>query len=1055
MRTHFMYPALVAVVLMAPASVVRAELEPQRLRAEYRVDPLAVPVLKPRLSWMVTSNERNQRQSAYRIVVASTKENLDRGVADLWDTGKVASDETLHIRYGGKVPSFSQAAHWKVMVWDAKGKPSAWSRPAFWGVGPQAEADWAPSRWIAAPAKEGEPAQRILPEGAEWIWHGPEAKSPVAGKRWFRTTFEVPAGATVKSALLAVSADDNHETRVNGQSVARGSSWQTVQVVDVTKAVRAGKNQMRVIAENGGADPAGVVVRLIVETNSGTIEVKSSAEWESSAASSGPWVKAGGVGNYGSAPWGTGRPDSAASMEPVPQFRKEFVLGKPVRRAVLYATALGLYEFRINGRQVGDDALAPGWTEYRKRTYYHAYDVTKHLKVGANAVGALLGDGWYSGYLAFTGRRNYYGSEPKLRARLEVEHKDGTRSVLGTDGTWRSGTGALRYADMLMGVSVDLREETDGWDKVGYADTAWQAAREMTVDGIAVEPHPGSAVRPQEIIKAKRVLFPKPGVAVYDFAQNVTGYVRLRVRGKSGQTVVLRHAEFLDKDGGIYVANLRAAKATDSFVLASEGYTRLEPKFTFHGFQYVEVTGVDKAPDAGDVEAVVLHSDLEKTGTFQSDNPLLDRLALNTDWGQRGNYLDVPTDCPQRDERAGWTGDAQVFTKAAAFNRDIGAFTTKWLVDLIEDGQRADGALPDVAPYVSVVGHGNAAWEDAGVICTYRMYEMYGDTTVIERHWAALTRFMDHLEKVSPGGLRAVGAYGDWLRLDGPQHGSVLGTAYHVFDCRLMAKMARAIGKLDEAARYEERAVRIKDAFVKAFVTPDGRVEENGQTGQTFYALALAWDLLPKELRPAAASHLVRLIRARGEHLATGFIGTPVLLPALREAGYAPLADRLLLSETFPSWLYQVKIGATTMWERWDGWTPEKGFQDAGMNSFNHYWLGCVVEYMQTAVAGIDTDGPGFRKIVFRPEVDSGLGRASGTYESIRGTIASSWVRKSDGGLTWTVVVPANTTARVEIPAPEGARIFEGGKLVDGVTRSAGRSIIEVGSGVWRFDVRP
>ncbi len=1042
-----------AAVLSAPA-VVHAQLDPQRLRAEYRVDPMAIADPKPRLSWIVTGTGRNQRQTAYRIVVASTPERLSRGEADLWDSGRVASDDTLHIRYSGKPVGFTQTAHWKVMVWDQDGKSSRWSRPARWGVGPMTEADWSPSAWIVGPPKSVTDAPKVMPDSASWIWHGPEASAPKAGKRWFRTTFDLPADVAIKSAWLAVSADDNHETRLNGQAVAKGTSWQTVQAVDVTKQVKVGRNQLRIVAENSGADPAGVVAKLVIETAAGQVVVKSSPAWESAAASSGPWVKAAAIGDYGIAPWGTGRADSATAMEPVAQFRKEFPVDKPVRRAVLYATALGLYEFTINGKQVGDDTLAPGWTEYRKRTYYHAYDVTGHLKAGNNAVGALLGDGWYSGYLAFTGRRNYYGTEPKLRATLLIEHTDGTRSVVGTDGSWKTAPGGIQHADMLMGTTIDYGKDTVGWDRAGYNDQSWKSVRVATAEGVLIQPHPGSAVRPQETIKAKRVLTPKPGVFVYDFAQNVTGIVRLKVRGKAGQTVVLRHAEFLDKDGGIYTANLRAAKAIDSFVLGADGITRCEPKFTFHGFQFVEVTGVDTAPAPGDVEAVVLHSDIDKAGTFASDNPLLDRLALNTDWGQRGNYLDVPTDCPQRDERAGWTGDAQVFAKAASFNRDIAAFTTKWLVDLIEDSQRADGALPDVAPYISVVGHGNAAWEDAGVICTYRMYEMYGDTSVIERHWAALTKFMDHLEAVSPGGLRPVGAYGDWLRLDGPQHGRVLGTAYHVFDCRLMARMARAIGRSDEAAKYEERAERIKQAFIQAFVTPDGRVEENGQTGQTFYALALGWDLLPKELRSAATGHLVRLIRARGEHLATGFIGTPVLLFALRESGQSGLADRLLLSETFPSWLYQVKIGATTMWERWDGWTPEKGFQDAGMNSFNHYWLGCVTEYLQTAVAGIDTDGPGFRKLLMRPETDSGLGKASATYESIRGKVSSSWVKSNDGGLVWTITVPANTSARVEIPAPAGAKVTEGGKPVVGAVQSGDRRVVEVGSGTWRFEVR-
>ncbi|MFY7952519.1 MAG: alpha-L-rhamnosidase N-terminal domain-containing protein, partial [Armatimonadaceae bacterium] len=406
----------------------------------------------------------------------------------------------------------------KVMVWDQDGKSSRWSRPARWGVGPMTEADWSPSAWVAGPAKSVADAPKVMPDSASWIWHGPEASAPKAGKRWFRTTFDLPADVAIKSAWLAVSADDNHETRLNGQTVAKGTSWQTVQAVDVTKQVKVGRNQLRIVAENSGADPAGVVAKLVIETAAGQVVVKSSPAWESAAASSGPWVNAAAIGDYGIAPWGPGRADSATAMEPVAQFRKEFPVDKPVRRAVLYATALGLYEFTINGKQVGDDTLAPGWTEYRKRTYYHAYDVTGHLKAGNNAVGALLGDGWYSGYLAFTGRRNYYGTEPKLRATLLIEQTDGTRSVVGTDGSWKTAPGGIQHADMLMGTTIDYGKETVGWDRAGYNDQSWKAVRVATAEGVLIQPHPGSAVRPQEIIKAKRVLTPKPGVFVYDFA---------------------------------------------------------------------------------------------------------------------------------------------------------------------------------------------------------------------------------------------------------------------------------------------------------------------------------------------------------------------------------------------------------------------------------------------------------------------------------------------------------------------------------------------------------
>ncbi len=527
--------------------------------------------------------------------------------------------------------------------------------------------------------------------------------------------------------------------------------------------------------------------------------------------------------------------------------------------------------------------------------------------------------------------------------------------------------------------------------------------------------------------------------------------------GKPGQTITVRHAERLNPDGTVYLTNLRAAKATDTYVLKG-GTQTLEPMFTFHGFQYVEVTGADAPPDPKTVEAVVFHSDLAKTLTFASDNPLLNKLVDNIDWGFRGNALDVPTDCPQRNERAGWTGDAQVFAKTAMFHRNSAPFFTKWLKD-VEDGQRPDGAYPDVAP--SVVGAGNAAWEDAGVICTYRMWEMYGDTQIIKDQWPSMTLFMNHLQKQAPDGIRSAGAYGDWLLLEGPRLSPVLGTAYYFYSAKLMAQMAAATGKTEDAAQYQALAEKIRTVFNSRFVTAEGLVQDTGKDSQTFYALALGWGLIDTAKRPQAARRLDTLIQQRSGHLATGFIGTPLLLPALASAGRTETANSLLLNETFPSWLYQVKIGATTMWERWDGWTPEKGFQDPGMNSFNHYWLGCVGEWMYSGVAGIDTDGPGWSKISIRPQIDGRLQKASVSYDSIRGRVESGWQKTAGGGLTLSVTVPANTTATVYVPARAGASLTESGKPLSeaqGVTfvrQEGNASVFSVGSGKYTFKVNP
>lgn len=963
-------------VLILPASA----LTPERLRCEYRDNPLAVDGEHPRLSWIVT---RGKAQTAYQIQ-AGTKP----GAADLWDTGKVNSDETLHHPYEGKVLKPGQQVFWRVGVWDESGKLT-WSKNAHFtkGIG---QDDWKTS-WIQAPSAAAE-AVAAGPnlEKASWIWRNESGAQPAKGTAYFTLKFDRPAGAKVH---LAITADDSYQVQLNGKDVsdASGTSWREWKTHDLTAAAVNGANTLRVRVENGAEGFAGLLANLKV----GTREYPTNADW---VAGEGERVKV--LGAYGMQPWGQLQNVVNSAMTPPPHFRGNVVLNKPVSRAILYATALGVYDLSLNGKAFDNDVLSPGWTEYKKRVHYLAYDVTKKLKQGENTLDAQLGDGWYASYLAFTGRRRYYGGDPRLRLQLAVTYADGTQATFGTGRDWKWANGGTQFADMLMGTTVDTR----------VSPTNWKAVQVAEDPKILVEAHPAEPIRPTDIRRAVTRTQPKPGVFVYDIGQNLSGWARITVTGKPGQTVTVRHAERLNPDGTAYFTNLRAAKATDTYILKG-GTQTLEPKFTFHGFQYIEITGVDTPPANKDVAGIAVNSEMASTLAVETDNKLLNKLVQNIDWGFRGNALDVPTDCPQRDERAGWTGDAQVFAKTALFVRDSGAFFSKWLVDLVEDSQREDGALADVAPYINAVGHGSAAWEDAGVIVTYRMWEMQADTQVIKDHWAGLTRYMEHLERTSPGGIRGPGSYGDWLLLDGPQRSNVHGTAYYIRCADLMAQMAQAIGKPEEAARYRGIATRVRAAFNEKFVSADGQVTDGGKTSQTFYALALDWNLIPARLRPQAGMHLERLLKSRGGKLATGFIGTPLLLPALAGSGRESMAADLLLSETYPSWLYQVKLGSTSMWERWDGWTPEKGFQDPGMNSFNHYWLGCVGEWLVTGVSGIDTDGPGWKKITLKPYFAPKLNKASTTYDSVRGKIVSRWERQKDGSVVWEVEVPANTTA--------------------------------------------
>jgi alpha-L-rhamnosidase len=752
-------------------------------------------------------------------------------------------------------------------------------------------------------------------------------------------------------------------------------------------------------------------------------------------------------------------------MPPAAYLRKAFPINKPLRRAVLFASALGVYELHLNGKPLNADVLSPGWTDYRKRVHYFAYDVTGRLKSGENVLGAILGDGWYAGYLAFTGKRHYYGDKPRFIAQLRLDFTDGTSQVIASDGTWKAAQGPIREADLLMGCVYDARLEMPGWNAAGFDDTGWSAATEDQNVHANLEAHPSTPIRRIQEMPTRKITEPKPGVFVFDMGQNMVGWARLKAQGGPGRKVTLRHAEMLNPDGTIYTANLRAAKATDTFYLAGGPRRDYEPYFTFHGFQYVEVTGLEGRPAPEDVTGIVVHSDLARVGTFESSNALVNKLTENTVWGQKGNFLDVPTDCPQRDERAGWTGDAQVFMKTACLNMDSPAFFTKWLTDLCQDSQRADGALGDVAPHVDIVGFGNTGWGDAGLVCNWQMVQMYGDTRVVERHYPALVRHMDYLAKTSRDFTRGTGAYGDWVRLAGPQHSEAIGTAYYFYSTRLMAELAEVLGKADDVRKYRAQAENIRTAFVNNFLKEDGRiVDAKGVTGQTFYALAFGLDLVPPDQRLKVAVRFVEEIKKQDWHLATGFLGTPFVLSALVKAGQADLAYRLVLNDTYPSWLLQVKLGSTTMWERWDGWVPNKGFQDPGMNSFNHYWLGCIGEWLQCTVAGIDTDGPGFGRITIRPVLPSaeaiaagkGLTSARGSYDSIRGRIVSQW-KKDDTGLSLEVSIPANSTATVYVPAGDPSSVREGGKTIEQAAGvkflryEGGYAVFEVGSGTYAF----
>jgi len=755
------------------------------------------------------------------------------------------------------------------------------------------------------------------------------------------------------------------------------------------------------------------------------------------------------------------------SMIPTPYFRKEFLIDRPVAGARLHVTARGLYEFSLNGQQVGKDIFTPGWTDYTKRIQVQTYDVTAFLHPGANVAGAILGDGWYCGYVGWFKERQHYGERPSLLAQLEIEFADGERATIVSDGSWETGAGPILQSDMLMGEVYDARREMPGWDAAGFHSDDWCPALIVPDDGARRVGMRSEPVRRQLEIKTVSV-----SNSIFDLGQNIAGRVRIKLTAPAGTTVQLLHAEALNPDGSLYAANLRKAAATDSYTCKGGGEEIWEPRFTFHGFRYVELKGFPGEATSDMVTGIALYSGMDETGRFECSDELVNQLQTNIQWGQRGNYLEVPTDCPQRDERLGWMGDAQVFIRTGAFNFDVAAFFTKWQGD-IADAQADSGEFPAAAPVMrrsNMLREGGPAWADAGVICPWTVYLCYGDTAILAGHYDSMRRFLGWIESIAIDGIRSHpdgsvwGGFGDWLALDGsPGKGGatpndLIGTAFYAYAARLMGKIAAVLEKPGDAAEYEALFKKVKAAYQRRFITADGLL---ASATQTACVLTLQFDLAPEAMRPQILKSLVSSIERNDNKLSTGFVGASYLPHVLTRGGRSDIAYKLLLQKNWPSWLYAVTQGATTIWERWDGWTKEKGFQDPEMNSFNHYAYGAIGEWLYATVAGLDTDpaSPAYKHAIVKPQPGGGLTHASARLNTLYGELASRWDIQGET-LTLKVTVPPNTTASIHVPAAQDASVTEGcvpaaqAPGVEALGWKNGAAVYRVGSGTYRFAAR-
>ena len=753
-------------------------------------------------------------------------------------------------------------------------------------------------------------------------------------------------------------------------------------------------------------------------------------------------------------------PDVKGS-KPSQYFRKEFAPAKKIQSARVYVTSLGLYQLFLNGKKVSTDLFTPGWTSYKNRVQYQTYDVTSMIQP-KNSIGAILGDGWYRGNIGWGNQNGYYGSKIALLAQLQINYTDGSIETVGTDDSWKVSTGPILFSDIYNGETYDARKEMQGWASAGFDDSKWEKATVADHSKKVLIAPQGAVVRAIEEIKPVKLITTPKGETVIDMGQNMVGWVRLKVQGKKGEQATIKFAEVLDKAGNFYTDNLRSAKATDVYILKGEGEEVYEPHFTFHGFRFVKIEGLSSQPTLDQITGVVIHSDMTPTGSFSCSEPLINQLQHNIQWGQKGNFLDVPTDCPQRDERLGWTGDAQVFSMTAAYNFNVAPFYTKWMRDVAAD-QLPSGLVPHVIPDVLKGGGGSTAWADVSIIVPWTTYLTYGDKRILEVQYPSMKAWVEYMNTRAGNDFlwTGDGHFGDWLafattRSDYPgatTEKDLIATAYFAYSSGLLSKVAAIIGKTDEAQKYAALSENIKKAFVREFVTPAGRLVSHTQTA---YSLALAFNLLPEDLVPKAAAFLAEDVKKMG-HLTTGFVGTPLLCKTLSAQGYEDLAFMLLNRKQYPSWLYPVTQGATTIWERWDGQKPDGTFQDVGMNSFNHYAYGAIGEWLYRYVAGIDIDqsNPGYKHILLAPHPGGGLTNANAEFTSLYGKVKSDW--KLEGNdFVYEVTVPANTTATVTLPGAKSAQVTLNtqplfGSIKESLKQNDKDVSLNIGSGNYTF----
>jgi alpha-L-rhamnosidase len=1055
-----LFPVLAALIALASAA-------PVHLRCEYRLNPLGIDQPGPHLSWQSDGAERNWRQTAYQILVAGSPEQLNSDGA-VWDSGRISSDDSVDIAYAGPALASRRRYYWKVRVWDSAGQMSESTESAWWEMGLLHSTDWK-ARWI----RWNNPEDQNDRQGIRWIWIKGQDPLAVMPKTTVVFRAAVRLDEKPRDAVLFVAARGSVTSKVNGVQVGGKRDWDAFDRRDITSQLIVGTNTIEVTVSapdspqwgpNQGAKTVRASLAGLVKvslTNGEVLRIPTDGYWRASLENSRRLNLVEAVGHLTDKRFG----DPGPLPQPASYLRRTVELSKNVQSARLYVTALGSYRVSLNGNNVGPSVLTPEFTDYRKRVLYQSYDVTSQLVAGKNTIGALLGDGWYGSPLTWSGT-HFFAPPLRFLAQLEIEYTDGSHDTVVSDDSWKATASPILRSSIYDGEEYDARLQQTGWDRSGFDDSRWSPAviADLPTDtaAIAVSSQIAAPAQVTATLSPKQITQPAQGTHVFDMGQNMVGWVSLKVQGPAGTNVRLRFAEILNPDGTIYTANLRNADATDSYILQGGGEENFTPHFTFHGFRYVEVTGYPGTPSLDAIRGEVVGSVKgEPTTSLTTSSELVNRMWSIGIWGQRGNFLSIPTDCPQRDERLGWMGDAGVFWRTGSYNFDIAAFSHMFMQDVV-DAQSGQGAFRNVSPNTlpssldesenppqDSDSIGAPGWGDAGVIIPWTTWLQYGDKAIITQNWDAMQRWMDFIQNRNPDFLRKNGVgpnFADWLAPDDNTNKDLLATAYWALIAHMMSQMAHATGKDADAKRYDDVVQNIRAAFQKAYIKEDGEV---GTGTQTSYVVALYTRMAPESLEPLLVDKLVKDIESRSWHLSTGFLGTPFLLFTLSDHGRSDVAYRLLLNDTYPSWGYMLSKGATTWWERWNGDTG-----DPAMNSYNHYAFGSVMAWVYRYAAGIDTtvNSPGFKEVIIHPHLDSRMTSARAEYDSVYGKIVSDW-NGTPGPFSLHVTIPPNTSAKVFLPAIPGGRITEDGNPVEALPE-AGSLVVRVGSGTYSFEVK-